>query len=82
MQNLEMKKQLADGRAIDVRKVGKPIAEGVFRLQSYDPNKDYCDSLTERWIWSIGKNVFDNRIEASGDARYYGDPNWSTLFLR
>jgi len=82
MQNLEMQKQLAEGKALDVRRVGKPVAEGVFSLKSYDPNKDYCDSMTERWIWSIGQNVFDNRIEAAGDSRYYQDRNWSCLFLR
>lgn len=82
MQNIEMQKQLAEGKALDVRKIGVQVSEGVFRLKSYDQNKDYCDAAKERWIWSIGKNVFDGRIEASNDARFYQDPNWSCLFLR
>lgn len=82
MQNLAMLKMLVEGEALDVRRVGVQVAEGIFRLQRFDENKDYCDSVKERWIWSVGKNVFDGRIEASSDTRYYNDPNWECLFLR
>jgi hypothetical protein len=82
MQNLAMQTALKEGKALDVRKEGVQVAEGIFRLKRYIDGKDYCDALKERWIWSVGRHVFDGRIEASNDSRYYQDPNWECLFLR
>lgn len=73
---------VARGETIDVRREGREISEGIFRLPRFVDGKDYCDLARQRYIWSIGKNVFDGRIEASMDSRYYGDPNWECLFLR
>ena len=82
MQNLSMMEMLVRGEALDVRREGTMISEGVFELRRFVPDKDYCDSVKERWIESIGRNVFDKRIMAASDARYYGDSNWEELFLR
>lgn len=82
MNNKSMESALSRGEALDVRREGQQIAEGVYRLGRFIDGKDYCDASTERWIWSVGRNVFDGRIEAAYDSRYYGSPNWECLFLR
>lgn len=66
---------------VDVRRAGQQIAEGVFRIhQQFVQGAIYVDSLNNRRIGSIGRNVFDGRIEAAVDARYSGDINWECLF--
>jgi len=82
MQNIEMRKALIEGKAIDVRREGREIREGVFALSRFIEGKDYCDSATGRWIWSVGRNLFDGRIEASSDVRYSDDASWECLLLR
>ena len=67
---------------VDVRRQGVEIKAGVFRLQRFIDGADYKDVLNNRWVWSIGRNVHDGRVEAAIDTRYYGDPNWECLFLR
>ena len=82
MDNLQMQRMLVSGQALDVLREGRMIQPGLYQLSRFVDNKDYCDSKNEWWIWSVGKNVFDNRIMASTDTRFYGDPNWECLFLR
>ena len=82
MQNLAMQQMLRTGEALDIRREGQLVREGLYQLKRFNPDKDYCDPLIERWIWSVGKNFFDDRIMASTDARFSGDPNWDCLFLR
>ena len=82
MHNKSMQKMLIEGEALDVRREGREIREGVFALSRFVEGKDYCDSARERWIWSVGRNLFDGRIEASGDSRYHGDASWECLYLR
>ena len=67
---------------IDVRRQGFEIKSGVFRLQNFVDGAEYKDVLNNRYIWSIGRNLHDGRVEAAIDTRYYGDPNWECLFLR
>jgi hypothetical protein len=81
MQNLTMAEKLRNLSAIDVRVEGQEVGDGVFQLPRFVQGADYCDSKTERWIWSIGKD-FKGRVFAAVDTRYYGDPNYDCLFLR
>jgi hypothetical protein len=82
LSNISMASALKVGHCLDVRREGRELSEGVFQLKRFIDHVDYCDTLKERWIWSIGKNVHDGRIQASVDTRYYNDPNWECLFLR
>lgn len=82
MKNKEMEKQIAEGYALDVRAEGREIGAGVFELKRFVEGKDYCDSLRERWISSIGKSVWNGLIYAASDARYEQHPNYETLYTR
>lgn len=79
---VEMRQEMPTQRVIDVRRAGFQIVEGVFRLQRYVPDAVYVDAINNRQVGSIGRNVFDNRIEAAIDSRYSNDPNWDCLFSR
>ena len=67
---------------IDVRREGVEIKPGVFRLERFVDGAEYIDALNRRYVWSIGRNIHDGRVEAAIDTRYYGDANWECLFLR
>ena len=82
MHNLQMLTALRTGQALDVLREGRMIQPGLYQLKRFIEDKEYCDPRNEWWISSIGKSVFDNRIMAATDSRFYGDPNWECLFLR
>lgn len=82
MENLAMLHKLQTGVAVDVRAIGRELQEGVYQLSRFIENKDYCDPARERWIWSIGRNMFDGRIMASTDTRFADSPNYECLWLR
>jgi hypothetical protein len=76
-----MARTLEKGLTIDVAKCPR-LDDGAYVLQRYVDNVDYCDSVTEQWIWSIGKHRLSGRILAATDARYYENPNYECLWLR
>jgi hypothetical protein len=82
MHNLAMRERLQKGEALDVLKEGKRISDSMYELRRFVDGKEYCDPVRERWIWSIGQRFSDDKIFAATDARFYGDPNYSCLFLR
>jgi len=43
---------------------------------------DFCDSLIENWIWSIGKRKSDALIVASTTADLYQNDEYECLWLR
>jgi hypothetical protein len=90
MHNLAMARKLDKGEALDVEKhlappdpadVG-PAFVGVYRLERFVDDVDYCVGSTERWIWSIGKRLTDGAIFAAVDGRFYQNPAFECLFLR
>jgi len=82
MQNKAMEKMLKNGEALDVRKIGIEMSQGIFKLKLFEDNIDYCDSETENWIWSIGKNKTTGEIFASLDTRFYSNKEFECLWLR
>jgi len=80
--NREMEQMLKHGRALSVLAEGKQVDSSSYQLRRFVEGRDYCDPVRELWIWSIGRNVFDGRIMAATDSRYYQHPNWECLFLR
>ncbi len=82
MNNVAMAEMLRQGAALSVLSEGKEVQPGLYRLDRFVEDKDYCDPQRELWIWSVGKSVFDGKIYAATDARFYEDPNWECLFLR
>jgi len=84
MKNLAMMEKLKTGEAIDVGIIGEPYANfpGVWRLENYLDNVDYCDSESEQWIWSIGRHKITGEIFAAVDARFTDNPMFDCLWLR
>lgn len=82
MQNKAMEAKLDSFDALDVRTIGFEIEPGVFELQKFSEDTDYCDAGTEQWIWSIGKREKDGKIFASTDARFYQKSGYDCLWLR
>ena len=82
MDNRSMHTALRARTALSVLTEGHQVDSSTYQLRRYVDGKDYCDPIRELWIWSIGKSMFDGRIMAATDARYYQDPSWECLFLR
>lgn len=82
LKNLAMKKELEKGAALDVREIGTEVGPGKYQLPKVVDGKDYCDSRTEAWIWSIGKRKTDGVILASTAADLYQNDDYECLWLR
>ena len=84
MHNLRMKEKLDSGECIDVNVVGEPLVgfPGVWVMEDFLDNVDYCDAEGERWIWSIGHHKQDQKYYASLDGRFYQNPLFDCVYLR
>ena len=92
MRNLAMARKLETGEALDVESpdlrapIGiveyGPAFVGVYRLQRFVDDVDYCVGSTEEWIYSIGKRLTDGAIFAATDGRFYLNPAFECLWLR
>lgn len=82
MNNKAMERALQEGEALDVRKAGTEINPGKFELKIFVEDVDYCDALTETWIWSIGREYTTGKIIASYGVDLYQNDLYECLFLR
>jgi hypothetical protein len=84
VENKAMKRKLDSGEALCVREEGLEVegSPGLFELNRFVDDVDYCDSKTERWIWSIGRRLSDGKIFASYGSDLYQNHNFECLFLR
>ena len=82
MKNQAMHRKLRTQEAIDVRAVGDEVEPGVFRLREFVDDVDYLDTLTERWIVSIGQRKTDGAYFAATDDRYYHHSEFECVWLR
>lgn len=82
MINLRMAEKLKQEKCIDVLTIGKEIESGLYELNDFEEDVDYCDAKKELWIWSIGKRYSDNKIYAATDGRFYQNKNYECLWLR
>jgi hypothetical protein len=76
-----MKEKLENGEAIDVSACEKN-ENGDYILTNFEEDVDYCDSVNEWWIWSIGKNYTTGQILASTNSKFYQNKDYKCLFLR
>ena len=53
-----------------------------FELEEFVERKDYCDSETEQWIWSIGEHKEDEVIHAAFNTRFYRNSDYECVWLR
>jgi len=81
MQNKAMERKIASGEAIDIGKNYR-TGQGDYILGSFVEEKDYCDSLLEQWIWSIGRHNETGLILASTSTKFYQNDQYECLFLR
>ena len=82
MLNQRMQEKLEKGEALDVLKIGREVRPGLYALDRFIPEVDYCDSKKEAWIWSIGRNNDTWEIFASTTSEFYGNPKYTCLWLR
>jgi hypothetical protein len=68
--------------AIDVMSVGDQLDEGMWQLKSFQDGKVYVDLANKRFIGSIGRSLFNNRIFAAVDARFVDNPSYECLYQR
>lgn len=79
--NLTMQQAVASGTAIDLSQCVRNtdgdylMPPGMFR-----EGVDYCDSVTEEWIYSIGERA--GLVLASTNSKFYGHPDWECRWLR
>jgi len=81
MNNKAMQDKLREGRAVDVSSYPREGRYYVIPFES-DRELDYCDTKTERWIWSIGRRLSDGVILASLSSDLYQNPDFECLWLR
>lgn len=86
LKNKAMQRKLESREAIDVIDIMLPAEPGdevgAIRLRTYIDDKDYCNSRTGEWIWSIGRREADGAIFAAADSRYYLREGYECLWLR
>lgn len=84
MKNLRMQEKLEEADAVDVNKIGRPHPDmpGVWILNTFIEDVDYCDAANESWIWSIGRHRVTGEIHASTSNQFYQNPDYECLWLR
>jgi hypothetical protein len=96
MNNKRMEEMIRRGSAIDLKDCRKEfdgkcyVIEDKFALHCLeaDISKDFCDSSTEKWIWSIGRLIKDTggvkagTVLASTDDALYKNLHFNCLWLR
>jgi len=82
LRNKRMAEKLTSGEALSILDVGKAIGGGLYLLDRFQQDIDYCDPTTEEWIWSIGRNRTTGEILASTTGGLYQDEAWECLWLR
>jgi hypothetical protein len=80
--NPQMEQMVQDGDALDVMQMGRELEPGLYELDCFLEDVDYCDLDKAVWIWSIGKEVATGRIFASSNVRFYKAPDYECLYLR
>ena len=76
-----MEHKLATGEAIDVSEFPRD-ADGDYVLDSFVPNTDYCNAVTEEWIISIGACLVTRQIFASTTDKFYDAVGYQCLYLK
>ncbi len=77
-----MKKEIEDGKVIDVSVIGRQVKPGLYYLGKYlDGGYDYFDTKTGTFIYSIGIDIEGN-IWASSDTLFYMNPDYECIWLR
>jgi hypothetical protein len=75
-----MARKLSASEAIDLATSEQP-EPGVYVVERFVGDVDYCDSSREAWIWSIGRDA-SGCVLAATDTRFYQNPDFECLWLR
>lgn len=82
MDNKAMERKLESGEAQDVSSFER-TPEGYYVVpEGTDLETDFCDSKTEEWIWSIGRNKQTGVMLAATAGVFYQSPQYECLWLR
>ncbi len=84
MPNYSMMEKLKNGEALDVGVIGTPLDgfPGVWELQGFTENVDYCDAESELWIYTIGRDKQTGVFYAAADTRFMDNPKFDCVWLR
>lgn len=74
-----MKKMLEEGEAIDVSAF--PREGDYYVVDTFIDGVDYCNAVTEQWIWSIARRR-DGKIFASHKTDLSVKKGFSCIWLR
>ena len=78
-----MQEKLENGEAIDLSNCEKEGRYYVVPEELWDNSGvDYCDSVRECYIWSIGRRYNDGKIIASSASDLYQNPDFECIWLR
>jgi len=83
MENRAMRDKLERGECVDLSRC-RVTADLAYIVPPdvWQDDVDYCNALTERWIWSIGRERATGTIYAAHDTRFYQNPDYHCLWLR
>jgi hypothetical protein len=80
MRNKRMEEKIQNGEAVDLSKCRR---EGRYYIvPEFIDGVDYCDAVTESWIWSMGRRHSDGVVLASTGTELYQNAEFRCLFLR
>jgi len=81
--NQRKQEKLESGEAIDLSNCEREGRYYVVPENLWDDSGvDYCDSIREAWIWSIGRRYSDGVILADTSGIFYQNNNFQCLWLR
>lgn len=81
LSNLRMAEKLSAGECIDVSTCERTV-DGDYILGRFVEGVDYCNAISEQWIWSIGEDKITGEILASTSTKFYESTRFKCLWLR
>lgn len=81
LQDKVMQRKIETGKAIDISFFPR-TKTGEYILPEYLPRMEYCDTRTEQWVYSIGKEYGTGAIHAATNTRLYQNPRYSCLWVK
>lgn len=86
MLNRAMRNKLERGECVDLSGC-RLTPEGFYIVPEavWQEDVDYCNAVTEQWIWSVGRvlrGLKQGEIYASHGTELYQNPDYECLFLR
>jgi hypothetical protein len=76
-----MQHVISKGECVDISK-SERNSDGNYILTDFIEGLDYCDAVSEEWIWSIVRNKDTGEIVASTHTKLARNPDYDLLWIR